>query len=207
MTRPPRVPTRDRLKDAALELFTDRGYRETTVGEIEARAGLTRRGGGFYRHFNSKQQVLEAVLEDHLNQLDTAQNVMDLMPLGDMRAEITLLARFGLQQIQGMRPFVRILQRDTKYVPDLLDRYRDEVVRRGYAMAADWFRRQFKDASLPDRDYDALAVMAVGSVINFRWEEALFGVSPADLDDERFVGAFVDLWTNYFNGLAAAALR
>jgi AcrR family transcriptional regulator len=203
MTQPTDVSTRDRLKAAALELLTERGYRETTVGEIEARAGLTRRGGGFYRHFKSKQHVLEAVLEDHLKQLGTTQNVMDLMPLGDVRAEITLLARFGLQQIQSMRPFVRILQRDAKYVPGLLDRYRDEVVRHGYAIAADWFRRQFKDASLPDRDFEALAVMAVGSVINYRWEEALFGLAPADLDDERFVQAFVDVWTNYFSGLAA----
>jgi AcrR family transcriptional regulator len=194
-------PTRDRLKAAALTLFSERGFRATTVGDLEAAAGLTRRGGGFYKHFASKQDVLEAILEGHLNQLETTENVMALMPLGDLRAELTLLARWGLQQIQNMRPLVRILQRETTFVPRLVERYRDEVVRRGYALSAEWLRRQFKEMGLPDRDFDALATIAVGSIINYRWEEVLFGLPPADVDEERFVQTFVDLWTTYARGL------
>jgi len=47
---------RDRLVDAALELFRERGYNRTTVGEIAARAGLTERT--FFRHFTDKREVL-----------------------------------------------------------------------------------------------------------------------------------------------------
>jgi AcrR family transcriptional regulator len=45
-----------RLQDAALELFRERGYDETTVAEIGARAGLTRRT--FFRYFTDKREVL-----------------------------------------------------------------------------------------------------------------------------------------------------
>src|SRR6476659_9679295 len=48
----------DRLRDAALELFLERGYENVTVAEITERAGLTRRS--FSRYFADKRDVLFA---------------------------------------------------------------------------------------------------------------------------------------------------
>lgn len=45
-----------RLAAAALDLFVERGYDETTVAAIAERAGLTERT--FYRHFADKREVL-----------------------------------------------------------------------------------------------------------------------------------------------------
>ncbi|MEV7182145.1 helix-turn-helix domain-containing protein [Kitasatospora sp. NPDC093679] len=47
---------RGRLAQAALELYAEQGYEQTTVGDITARAGLTERT--FYRHFADKREVL-----------------------------------------------------------------------------------------------------------------------------------------------------
>jgi AcrR family transcriptional regulator len=47
---------RGRLEQAAFELFLDRGYEETTVADIAARAGLTERT--FFRHYADKREVL-----------------------------------------------------------------------------------------------------------------------------------------------------
>jgi AcrR family transcriptional regulator len=47
---------RDRLEHAALELYAERGFDQTTVAEIAARAGLTERT--FFRHFADKREVL-----------------------------------------------------------------------------------------------------------------------------------------------------
>lgn len=46
----------DRLGQAAVDLFTDRGYEDVTVAEIAERAGLTKRT--FFRHFADKREVL-----------------------------------------------------------------------------------------------------------------------------------------------------
>lgn len=60
-TRPPRSSsqTRDRLARAALDLFTTRGYHETTTPLIAARAGVAE--GTIYRHFPSKEDLLNEV--------------------------------------------------------------------------------------------------------------------------------------------------
>jgi AcrR family transcriptional regulator len=49
---------RGRLMQAAYELYGERGFEETTVAEIAARAGLTERT--FFRHFADKREVLFA---------------------------------------------------------------------------------------------------------------------------------------------------
>jgi len=49
---------RDRLERAAVELFIEQGFAETTVPQITARAGLTTRT--FFRHFADKREVLFA---------------------------------------------------------------------------------------------------------------------------------------------------
>lgn len=50
--------SRERLMQAALALFGERGYENTTVAEIAERAGLTERT--FFRHFADKREVLFA---------------------------------------------------------------------------------------------------------------------------------------------------
>ncbi|MBV8064728.1 MAG: TetR family transcriptional regulator [Actinobacteria bacterium] len=45
-----------RLEQAAMELYAERGFDETTVAEIAARAGLTERT--FFRHYADKREVL-----------------------------------------------------------------------------------------------------------------------------------------------------
>lgn len=47
--------TRERLRTAALELFDEQGFAATTVPDIVARAGLTKRT--FFRHFSDKREV------------------------------------------------------------------------------------------------------------------------------------------------------
>src|SRR5919199_1462881 len=47
---------RGRLEQAAIELYIERGYEQTTVAEIAKRAGLTERT--FFRHFADKREVL-----------------------------------------------------------------------------------------------------------------------------------------------------
>jgi AcrR family transcriptional regulator len=63
---------RGRLEQAAYELYLERGYDQTTVADIAARAGLTERT--FFRHYADKREVLfggtEALQTELLGALD-----------------------------------------------------------------------------------------------------------------------------------------
>ncbi len=77
---------RGRLEEAALQLYSERGFDQTTVTEIAQRAGLTERT--FYRHFADKREVLfggEGALDEIVTRAvaEAAESVAPIDALAD----------------------------------------------------------------------------------------------------------------------------
>jgi AcrR family transcriptional regulator len=90
---------RGRLQRAAFELFAERGFEQTTVAEIAARAQLTERT--FFRHFTDKREVLFA------GQDELTTRIVDA--LADAPAELSALdaavtAVRASAEVLGTRP-------------------------------------------------------------------------------------------------------
>jgi AcrR family transcriptional regulator len=73
------TPTKERIVDAAMQLFSQHGYRGTSVAQIEAAAGLTPGSGGLYHHFRAKEEVLTAGIERHLARLRALRDIRHLL--------------------------------------------------------------------------------------------------------------------------------
>jgi AcrR family transcriptional regulator len=65
-TRPTRDDTRDKLFEAAARVFEEQGINAASIEAIAAAAGFTR--GAFYSNFASKDELIVAMLEDHVEQ-------------------------------------------------------------------------------------------------------------------------------------------
>jgi AcrR family transcriptional regulator len=65
-TRPTRDDTREKLFDAAARVFEEHGIGGASIEAVAAAAGLTR--GAFYSNFSSKDELIIAMLEDHVEQ-------------------------------------------------------------------------------------------------------------------------------------------
>ncbi|HME78147.1 MAG TPA: helix-turn-helix domain-containing protein [Mycobacterium sp.] len=57
--------TRQKLLDAAIDLFSEVGYAAAGLGEIIERAGMTK--GALYHHFDSKEALATAIIEQGTN--------------------------------------------------------------------------------------------------------------------------------------------
>lgn len=68
-TMPPITDTRQRLIDAAAELFWERGYAATGLSDILEAAGA--RGGSLYHFFPTKDDLLIAVIEHQARVIET----------------------------------------------------------------------------------------------------------------------------------------
>ena len=174
--------------------------------DIEEAAGLSPKAGGFYRHFRSKRDVLEAALEHYASQTLQSEAALALLPLGDLRAELTLVCRAVLAQMAERRDFIRILHREGDEFPELVAGFHERIVHGGHKLAAEFFRLKQKEASvaLPAHDPDAIAAIALGSIINYRVEEALFGEPPGLVSEELFIKTWVDVWATYGDNLLRA---
>jgi AcrR family transcriptional regulator len=65
-TRPTRDATREKLFEAAATVFEEQGIGGASIEAIAAAAGFTR--GAFYSNFKSKDELIIAMLEDHVEQ-------------------------------------------------------------------------------------------------------------------------------------------
>jgi AcrR family transcriptional regulator len=74
-TRPTRDDTRDRLFEAAARVFEEQGISGASIEDITSAAGFTR--GAFYSNFKSKDELIIAMLEDHVEQ--TVKRNLDLL--------------------------------------------------------------------------------------------------------------------------------
>lgn len=195
-----RAPTRERLVAAAMTLFGERGYRATTVGDIEQAAGLSRRAGAFYRHFDSKEAVFSAALDRWIAEVRAFPATVEaLLPLGDLRAELTLIARGTLQLLDRQRDLFRLLARDAGEVPGLVARVHDDLVAGGYRQMVDWLRRVLAEQGRADDALEAVAAVALGALVHYRQDEALYGHPPAGADEQAFVAVWVDVWFRWLS--------
>ena len=77
-----------RLQAAALDLFTERGFDQTSAADIAARAGVTERT--FFRHFTDKREVF---FDGQAELLDTLLGALAAVPAG-VKPMPALLAAF-----------------------------------------------------------------------------------------------------------------
>lgn len=75
----PEQTGRQRVLDAAAQLFVDQGYPGTTLRQIASAAGI--KAGSIYHHFDSKDDLFVAVLHDGiivmLDAFDTSSSALD----------------------------------------------------------------------------------------------------------------------------------
>src|SRR5258706_15186396 len=74
-TRPTRDDTCDKLFEAAARVFEEQGIGGASIETIAAAAGFTR--GAFYSNFKSKDELIIAMLEDHVEQ--SIRRIHDLL--------------------------------------------------------------------------------------------------------------------------------
>ncbi len=58
---------REKIIEAAFQLFGEKGYEKTTIAGIIEAAGASK--GGFYHHFKSKEEILEVITFSYVDQV------------------------------------------------------------------------------------------------------------------------------------------
>lgn len=190
--------TRQRLLKEGLRLFADQGYERTTVGQIEAAAGLSSRSGALYKHFGSKQELLAAAVERHLHEVEGIRGVLELMPLGDLKAELTLMARWLLADLDRHKELFLVFEKEGTDLPELRDRYYEEVGEFGYRLGAEFIERSIlmhRDEG--DVSAEVMAAVALNALVNHRRSEWTFGRKPLGLSDEALTEGIVQILLRY----------
>lgn len=108
---------RERLAQAAFDLFLERGYEQTTVDDIAGRAGLGR--ATFFRHYRSKEDV---IFPDHDRLLEQVRGRLRSASHGTPLSAACDAVRLVLAHYLAEGDLARLRYALTAAVPALRDR-------------------------------------------------------------------------------------
>jgi AcrR family transcriptional regulator len=94
--------SRNRLLDAAVEVFAQRGYQRATIDHIAAEAGLSK--GTVYWHFSSKAELFQALLEERVDR--PAENVLEITRTAGPEQPTAAMVGAGIGQLFAQQPAV-----------------------------------------------------------------------------------------------------
>lgn len=174
MSRWPSNP-RGRLEQAAMDLFLEQGYDQTTVAEIAERAGLTERT--FFRHFSDKREVLfqgGELLEAAMVQALAAAPA-DATPMAAIHTALMAVTEF----FDGRHDRSQLRQRIIDAHPDLQEREVAKMAKIATALAAGLRARGITD---PDARLAADAGIAVFRSAFAQWVRSDVGDMPKAME-------------------------
>jgi hypothetical protein len=135
--------------------------------------------------------VLEAGIDRHLGRLRALRDIQAIfIDLGDLRAELTVLGRYALAELDRETDLLRVILGEARTRPDLVDSAVDQLVRATYHGFAGWLRDR---AGLPAPRADELAAVGLGALISARLLRLLLGRDPVAVTDEAFIATWVQM--------------
>lgn len=156
--------TRQRLLEAAEEVFAEHGWEEASIVKITEAAGVSQ--GTFYRYFLSKQAVFDELVED-LN-----RRVRHAMSEGAARGTNRVEAeRYGFEaffRFTAEHPGLYRVIRQAEFASPRALHLHYERIAEGYVAA---LNEAIDAGEIVDGDTEVLAyaLMGIGELIGMRW--------------------------------------
>lgn len=175
-----RTSTRERILDAALALFVERGVSGTTVSDIERAVGLAAGTGSFYRHFRSKEDLVVPAFERGITEIAKQLEVdrAEEIRLEDPRDRALAGYRSMLRGMQRINPLWLLLLTERDQHPELQDVFIDALGMRQWDLR--W-------------DRDQVRTIIIAALTGFHQLAMLDRVYYGTIDPAEFVVSLVEL--------------
>jgi len=187
----------DRILDAALEVFRERGY-GASIDAVASRARVARQT--IYNHYASKEDLFGAALEKAITELFSTLRAGD----GDLRER---LIRFGRElRARALRPesikLQRVLIGEAPRFAELANSFFTHCVLASYEQMSAVFRKAISRGELRRDDPAEMARLFIEMLLGLdRWRMLYGGAAPPAAREKVHVTRVVDFF------LRAYALR
>ncbi|NVN49352.1 TetR/AcrR family transcriptional regulator [Mycolicibacterium hippocampi] len=184
--------TRERLVTEAMKLFSQQGFKATSVAQIEAAAGLAPGSGALYHHFKSKEALLEAGIDRQLDRRGAMRDIRALFAgLNDLDTELTLLGRYLLAVLDEETQLLQVAARTPAgHAARLQDAYA-ALIEGLYAELGDWLRNWLPKPA--DDMATNIAMLGVDALVGHRATRVLFHTTEIQLPDARYLTEWTSL--------------
>jgi AcrR family transcriptional regulator len=193
----------DEVLDAALALFVEKGFAQTRVEDIAARAGLSK--GAVYLYFPSKEAVLEGLVKRAV--LPIADNALGVLEnyAGDPRLVIGTALKLVAGRLSDPKvaAIPRLLIREMINFPEFAQMYREAVLDRVLPAVEKLIAHGISEGYFRPVDPALTIRSLVGPLVLHMMLAEIFGIMPAGGIE---IGRLIDNHlTILFDGLSLPA--
>jgi AcrR family transcriptional regulator len=156
--------TRNRLLEAAEEVFAQVGYHDASIVKITEAAGVAM--GTFYLYFRSKKEIFDELLRDLNRRVRHAMS--EASAQGETRLEQELFGFKAFFRFTAEHPGLYRVIRQAEFVSPEMLRYHYEKLSDGYIEGLRAAAERGEVGEI-DPEVSAWALMAAGELIGMRW--------------------------------------
>lgn len=138
--------TRQAVIDAALDVFSEKGYAKATFDEIAARAGFTK--GAVYWYFRNKADLVAALISEYMERkrIELMPDIPEGDTLDDLLDYFTLWAKV-LREDMRFSKFNRFIICQMEWSEGVVDR-----VQKGLAAQKDWHLEKINQVLIKSKE-------------------------------------------------------
>lgn len=155
----------DEILDAALAVFTEKGFDAARVDDIAGRAGLSK--GAVYLYFDSKEALLRGLIEREV--APGAQRLRALAEAGgaDAKATLRLLVTVATQLLDDARIFAtpKLVLSVAPRFREIAEFYRKRVIDEAIGAIAALHKKGVQSGAFRETDSDTVARMVMGPLL------------------------------------------
>jgi AcrR family transcriptional regulator len=178
---------------AAIELFAKNGFRGTTTRDLAAHAGVNE--AIIFRHFNTKQELYRAILEQKLSQRQDAhwEEARQLAESGDDQKFLETFGRQFLERHEGDTTFMRLLMFSALEGHELSEMFLASMS--GRDPLASYFERRMNDGVFRRMDPHLAARAILGMFVSYIQMQEIFGQKKIkSFERNEVVNTFVSIF-------------
>jgi AcrR family transcriptional regulator len=184
------------LLEAALAVFSQRGYRNTRLDDVAEAAGVTK--GAIYHYFDTKEELLLSVI-DHYQALafGRAEEVLANRELSASERIEQVVKKIFQPTEQPKRLLLALLIRGIAHeVPHVHERWLRDGPIRLWALVARLVEEGKRSGEFrADADADVAArVLVSGLVLQRLWNEDADGIPEIAIDQHRLIHSSIELF-------------
>ena len=176
-----------------MRLFAERGYEAVSVADIQVAAGMTAGSGALYKHYPSKQALLEAGIDRFVRQGRRAIDELPDVSGDDLETVFRCVGGAVLEALAEDQAALRVVWRDLPAFPELSRRFVDQRLQEGFRQFGRWLRSLCERGMARVDDPEATAAVLLSSLAMFRLMGSTFDETPGGIAEARFLDAWVAL--------------
>lgn len=167
-TETPERRTRERILEAAVRVFSHKGYHDTRVDEIVEESQTSK--GAVYFHFPSKEQIFLALVDEFAGLLE--QKLLDtIRSEGDGVRGVDAALRVGLDTFAKYRSLAKIFLIQAVGLGSAFEEKRLQILNRFASVIRSYLDQAVADGDIPPIDTQIVAYAWIGAIneVVIRW--------------------------------------